>query len=452
MTEQTPKIRIGEKLGFFTFSGSDNIVYQFKSMYYLFFLTNVVKINVFWAGTILTIGTIWDALNDPLLGYWAVNHRFKNGETIRPFALWYSIPWAITTVLLFTDFKVSELPAIIIAIIVYIVFEVFNTFNGITYNSMAGVATNRDEDRKSINVFRNLGGILGTGIGAVACLPLVKFFGGLDRAGNLNDSSALGFFKAAIVMGALIIIGSFIHYFTTKERVKQVSEETEKLSPRRIAGMLLRCKSWVLNMVFIICYGVINLLLMSCITYYATYILKSTAAATPVQAAYLVTAIISSFLVSFVDKKVGRRNTMMIGCVVNILGKIWFILNPYSISGIYVNAISVGVAATFAFVLFNTNRNNIVDIIEAKEGRRIDSMIATGDNLASKLATAGATQLITVSLAAAGMNAALPEQPEGVIKTIVFMLGWAPAIVSVVMLVAAYFLTIERDLKEAKGA
>ncbi len=96
----TPRIKLSEKLGFMTFSGSNNIIYQFKNLYFLFFLTNVVKIPVEWAGTIIAIGTIWDAINDPLIGFWSVNHRFKNGEVVRPFALWHSIPWAVILVLM----------------------------------------------------------------------------------------------------------------------------------------------------------------------------------------------------------------------------------------------------------------------------------------------------------------------------------------------------------------
>ena len=29
---------------------------------------------------IVTLGTIWDAVNDPLIGLWTANHTFKNGE------------------------------------------------------------------------------------------------------------------------------------------------------------------------------------------------------------------------------------------------------------------------------------------------------------------------------------------------------------------------------------
>jgi len=448
-TQEIPRTRFPEKLGFCTFSTASNVVYQFKSIYYLFFLTNVLKINVLAAGLILTIGTIWDAVNDPLIGFWAVNHKFKNGERVRPLAIWFALPWAVTVVLLFMDFGLQDKAAIAVALIVYLLFELFNTFVGIPYNSMGSLATNRDADRRSINVFRNFGGALGAGIGAVACLPLLRLFGALDTKGNLIDAtSSRGFVLTACVMGVVCITGCLVHFFTTRERVKPIAEDEEKLSAKAVFGMLFKCRAWVLNMCYIICYGVINLLLMSCITYYATYILGSTAAATAIQAAYLVASIGSSFLVSVVDRAIGRKMTMLAAAALFILGKIWFVANPFSIGAIYVNAITVGIAVTITFVMFNTNRNNIVDIIEWQSGRRLDSLVSTADNLAAKLAVAGATWLVTAALAAAGFDAGLTVQPESAINTINAVLGWVPMLVAVVMIVVIFFLNIEDDTKK----
>ncbi len=446
VSQPIPRTRFPEKLGFCTFSTASNVVYQFKSIYYLFFLTNVLKIDVLVAGTILTLGTIWDAINDPLIGFWAVNHKFKNGERVRPLAIWFAVPWAITVVLLFTDFGLPNKAAVAVALIVYLLFELFNTFVGIPYNSMGSLATNLDADRRSINVFRNLGGALGAGIGAVACLPLLKVFGAMDGKGNLVDSaSSRGFLLTACVMGVVCVIGCIVHFFTTKERVKPIAEDDEKLSAKTVLGMLFRCKSWVLNMLYIICYGVINLLLMSCITYYATYVIGSTAAATAIQAAYLVAALGSSFLVSAIDRLLGRKKTMLLAAALFILGKVWFVINPFSLGAIYVNAISVGIALTITFVMFNTNRNNIVDIIEWQSGRRLDSLVSTADNLASKLAVAGATQLVALSLSLNGFDAKLTAQPAGAIAAINAILGWIPMVVAAVMMVVILFLNIESD-------
>lgn len=445
---QTPPIGFLEKLGFCTFSTASNVVFNFKDLFYLFFLTNVMGIRIAHAGIITAVGIIWDAVNDPMVGYWAVNHQFRNGEKCRPFALWCAVPWAVTVVLMFTCFDVAYGMKLGIAICIYFLFELFNTFAAIPYNSMGSLATNRDSDRRAINVARNLGGCIGSGIGSVALYPLLGLFGGLDGSGNViqGEAGKTAFFYAAIVMGVVCILGSFAHYFTTKERVKQASEDASRLSIAAVAKMLLSCRSWVLNTLYIICYGILNLLIMSCINYYATYVLGSSAAATPILAVYLVMSVIASLLSIPIDKALGRKKTMIFSAAVYILGKLWFILDPYAMGAIYVNALTVAVSMSLAFVLFNTNRNNIADLIEWKSGRRIDSLVSTCDNLASKLAKAGVNLLMTGALAAAGFNADLPAQPQAAISTIISLLGWVPMVIAAVMLVIVCFHPIEKEM------
>ena len=445
---EIPKIGFLEKLGFATFSTASNVVFNFKDLFYLFFLTNVMGIQIAHAGIITALGIVWDAINDPLVGLWAVNHQFKNGEKCRPFALWCAVPWAVTVVLMFTCFDVSYGMKLAIALSIYFLFELFNTFAAIPYNSMGSLATNRDADRRAINVARNLGGCLGSAIGAVAMYPLLNLFGGLDESGNIipGDPGKDAFFRAAIVMGVVCILGSFSHYFTTRERVKQESQDESKISIIDAFKMLLACKSWVMNTLYILCYGTLNLLIMSTINYYATYVIGSSSAATIIMAGYLVVSVVFSVLSIPIDKKLGRRKTMVSTGVVYIIGKIWFVLNPFSMGAILVNALSVAYAMTLSFVLFNTNRNNIADLIEWKNHRRIDSLVCTCDNLASKLSKAGANLLTTGALSAAGFNAELTVQPEAAINTINALLGWVPMLISVAMLVIVYFHPIEKEM------
>ena len=129
-----------------------------------------------------------------------------------------------------------------------------------------------------------------------------------------------------------------------------------------------------------------------------------------------------------------------------MVGKIWFVLDPYSLGAIYTNGITVSFSMALAFVCFNTNRNNIADLIEWKNDRRIDSMVSTCDNLASKLSKAGANLLMTGVLAAAGFNAELPAQPQSAIDTICALLGWVPMLVAAVMLVIVFFHPIEKEM------
>lgn len=443
------RIRFSEKLGFATFSASSNIVFNFRSIFYLFFLTNVMGIEMKHAGIITATGIVWDAVNDPMVGFWATNHRFKNGEKCRPLAFWCAVPWAVTVVLLFTAFSVTYWLKFALAIFIYFVFELFNTFAAIPYNSMGSLATNLDADRRAINIARNLGGCFGSGIGSIAPYPLLKAFGGIDAEGNIlqDKSGQTAFLYSAMVMGCVCMVGCFTHYFTTKERVRQRSSDESRLSFRQVFKMLLSCRSWVMNTLYIICYGIVIMLIMSNITYYATYILGSAARATPILAGYLAVAVAFSLLAAPIDRRLGRKNTMIFAAAVYIAGKLWFVINPYSMGAILVNTFSVAAGVSLTFVMFSTNRNNIVDIIEWGSGRRIDSLVSTCDNLASKLAEAAANFIMTQFLAYSGFDATLEAQPQSAERAICALLGWVPGLIAVAMLFIALRHPIEEETK-----
>ena len=449
-TEDKKVVGLGEKLGFMTFSTSTNIVFNFKNLYYLIFLTNVLKIPVGTAGIMLTLGTIWDAINDPLIALYTANHKFKSGEKVRPFALYCCIPWAITIVLLFTSFKTTQTMTIAIGLLVYFIFEALYTFLCMPYNSLGALASKNDEDRKSINAFRSLGGCLGSGIGSVMVPIIVKMFGGLKGANAIiGEADAPALFKTALLMGVICIVGSLVHYFTSKERVKQESDNEDKIGMLQAYKMLFGCKSWVLNMFYIITYGVSNAFIMNSINYYAAYILGSSAKATPILACYLVVAVITSILTPVIDRKIGRKKTMLLGALVLILGKIPFILAPRSLVCVIINALTVGFGGTVAFVMFNTNRNNITDILEVQNDRRIDSLVGGGDNLVSKLAEAGAISLITLLMNNAGFDESLLiNQTVATQNTIISLLGWIPMVVAVVMLIIAFFIDTKKEMNK----
>lgn len=444
-------VKLPEKLGYMAYSTSANIVFNFKSLYYLIFLTNVLQIPVLTAGTMMTLGTIWDVTNDPIIGVFAGNVKFRSKEKIRPYLLVIAIPWALGLVLLFTDFNLTQTLAVIVSLLIFFFYEIANTFRGIVYNGLGALASDNDDDRKSINAFRSLGACLGSGIGAVAVTPIVRLFGGLqEKNAIIGKGDARALFLTALVMGGLCVFGCLVHYFTSKERVQEKEEHDDSVSIKDTYKMLFKCKSWVWNMLYIMGYGICNTLIMSAINYYAAYILGSSSKATPILAAYLVVSIIMSLLTPKIDTLLGRKKTMYLGVISQIAGKVIFMLNPTNEIFIYINAISVGFGATITFIMLNQNRNNISDVVEIQNHRRLDAMVSTGDNLASKLAEALVTQLMAFALAAAGFNEALKINQTVATKNVICgLLGLVPCIVLVGMLITIRFLDIEKEKKES---
>lgn len=444
-------VKLPEKLGYMAYSTSANIVFNFKSLYYLIFLTNVLQIPVLTAGTMMTLGTIWDVTNDPIIGVFAGNVKFKSKEKIRPYLLVIAIPWALGLILLFTDFNLTQTLAVIVSLLIFFFYEIANTFRGIVYNGLGALASDNDDDRKSINAFRSLGACLGSGIGAVAVTPIVRLFGGLqEKNAIIGKGDARALFLTALVMGGLCVFGCLVHYFTSKERVQEKEEHDDSVSIKDTYKMLFKCKSWVWNMLYIMGYGICNTLIMSAINYYAAYILGSSSKATPILAAYLVVSIVMSLLTPKIDTLLGRKKTMYLGVISQIVGKVIFMLNPTNEIFIYINAISVGFGATITFIMLNQNRNNISDVVEIQNHRRLDAMVSTGDNLASKLAEALVTQLMAFALAAAGFNEALKIKQTVATKNVICgLLGLVPCIVLVGMLITIRFLDIEKEKKES---
>lgn len=444
-------VKLPEKLGYMAYSTSANIVFNFKSLYYMIFLTNVLQIPVLTAGTMMTLGTIWDVTNDPIIGVFAGNVKFKSKEKIRPYLLVIAIPWALGLILLFTDFNLTQTLAVIVSLLIFFFYEIANTFRGIVYNGLGALASDNDDDRKSINAFRSLGACLGLGIGAVAVTPIVRLFGGLqEKNAIIGKGDARALFLTALVMGGLCVFGCLVHYFTSKERVQEKEEHDDSVSIKDTYKMLFKCKSWVWNMLYIMGYGICNTLIMSAINYYAAYILGSSSKATPILAAYLVVSIIMSLLTPKIDTLLGRKKTMYLGVISQIVGKVIFMLNPTNEIFIYINAISVGFGATITFIMLNQNRNNISDVVEIQNHRRLDAMVSTGDNLASKLAEALVTQLMAFALAAAGFNEALKINQTVATKNVICgLLGLVPCIVLVGMLITIRFLDIEKEKKES---
>lgn len=445
------KVKLSEKLGFLTFSTATNTIFNLKSIYYWTFLKMILNIPPIWATVIVTIGTIWDAINDPLIGFYSVNHKFKNGEKVRPYALLFAIPWAITIVLMFTNFKLNQTWTIIACIVIYILFEAFYTFLCIPYNSMAALSTNDDDQRRSINSFRSLGGCLGSGIGAVAVPILVKnvFHGLQSDIYTPSDGDAL--FKTALIMAAVCIIGCLTHFFTAKERIKQTSDNEEHISFKETFKMLYSIKSWVFNMLFILCYGILNAIVMNEVNDYAAYILNDSTLATPIMAVYLVVAVVVSLTIGFIDRKIGHKKLMILAGVILIVGRIPFMIFPRSIVTVCILAFSTGIGQTIAFIMFNTNRNNVSDIVEFKFNRRIDSMVSTCDNLISKLAEAIAVWVVGLALSLAGYNAELGiNQPLSAQSTIIALLGWVTALVALAMIIFASKADVNQEYQIEK--
>lgn len=443
------KIGLLEKLGFGAFSLSMDAFNNFLSTFLLFFLTDVLGITPGLAGTASMIGTVWDGVNDPLIGFFSTNHRFKSREVARPYALWFAVPTAIFFVLIFRTTGLPQHWVFPYFLLIYLIFDTFRTFNMIPSGSMTTLATSDVNERISLGLYISGGSGIGVILATLGCWPLINALSGVDGNGKLIDPQH-GFFIGALFVGAIWICGSLFHYFTTRERVLPEEGKDQHVGLAECLKLLFGCREWVENTLYYLFYNFCIIFVTSSIVYYATYVLKDAGAVTPILAAYIIATLVALPFVGVIHKKIGRKKTMILSAAILILSKVYFIIDPASLIAALSNGFLVGVGVAFGINAFATNRAEIADLIYYRKGKRIENLISSVSTTVSKIGLAVCTFAIGTILEITGYDSSLAEQPAAAIGAIKAYMGIVPLVMAVIMLLIACFSIIEKSTSAMK--
>jgi len=441
------KIGLLEKLGFGAFAMSLDACNNFVSTFLLFFLTDVLGIAPGMAGSVSLIGTVWDGVNDPLIGFFATNRRFKNNEVARPYALWFALPTAAMFILLFTVVDIPDHFIFPYFVVLYLIYDTFRTFNMIPSGSMLTLASSDASERISLGVFISGGAGIGVVLATLGCWPLINALSGVTEDGKLINPRT-GFFWGAAVVACIWIFGSLMHYFTSRERVLPEEGTKQQSSLKELLGLLLGCREWVENTLFSLFYDFSIIFVTSSIVYYATHVLGDAGAVTLIMAAYILSTLLVLPLVGPIHRKLGRKKTMCLSALFLILSKIYFIFFPTSLLAAISNALLVGIGVAFTINAMKTNLAEIADIISWKKGKRIENMIAAISTTVSKIGLALCTFTIGMVLEVSGYNGDLAVQPESAIHTIEALMGIIPMVTAGLMLLVALNSTIEKSVQK----
>lgn len=204
----TMKERICFTIGAFGRSG----IYTLMSMFTLVFFQNGAGLSLSQATTIILIGRIFDAVNDPVMGMIVDRTKSKWGK-MRPYLLFAPVPIAITTILLFTaPFEQGSNAAFIWALITYILWGVAFTVQDVPFWGLSSVITPLENERTSFISTARLGSTFG-GILPALLVPILY-------QSNLGYNK--GFFISALIFAVLGCGLSILIFFVSKERVPKM--------------------------------------------------------------------------------------------------------------------------------------------------------------------------------------------------------------------------------------
>ncbi|MEM9486400.1 MAG: MFS transporter [Cyanobacteria bacterium P01_F01_bin.116] len=211
--------------------------------YLLFFLDKVVGLSLTLAGAVLLIGRIWDAINDPIIGWLSDRTRSRWGRRY-PWLVLGALPLGFFTFMLWW---VPPLESETSLFIYYVLMALggYAAFSVIIL-PMVAIATELTPDydeRTSIMSVRSAANIIGSMVGLL--LAQIIF--------SLVDDTRQQYMVLGGVSGVFIIVAIFVCVFGTYGQYRPVMRNPPELSPHSMGRQLLkvfrnRAFRWVMGL------------------------------------------------------------------------------------------------------------------------------------------------------------------------------------------------------------
>lgn len=185
------------------------------------YCTNVLGINATVMGVLTIIWTIWDAINDPMMGALMdkafAKKQNKRGK-FRPWILRATPLLAVSAIAMWTvPTFLDGIPLLVALFSFKILYEASYTMFNIPMGSLLSAMSTNDAERASLSSARGVGSMFGNMIPGMIGPVVIGMFGDTKSTGYMITGVACAIFGFVVCM---------LHYALTEERVV-VNEETK---------------------------------------------------------------------------------------------------------------------------------------------------------------------------------------------------------------------------------
>ena len=297
------------------------------------FYTDVLKLTPIWGGLFLTllpvVSKILDAITNLLMG-WVIDHTQSRHGKARPWLLLSGPLLVVSSILLFTVPKASTAVQVAWVTISYnLYFSIAFTMYNISHNLMVPLSTRNSKQRDGLSVLASMGVSLVPGIVVAMIIPtFVLPVIGIEQSKWMLVMSILSVLALPAVM---------LEYYFTRERVTEESqgrsEEVLTVSTKEQLKGCLKSRYWVAIMLIMIVYNLYNNFQATSIIYYANWVLGSYNDGVTLTMLNMIGQTPLGIGIIFmwpIVKKIGKRNTMVGGFVIGIVGCVIALLNVKS--------------------------------------------------------------------------------------------------------------------------
>ncbi|MDO4175949.1 MAG: glycoside-pentoside-hexuronide (GPH):cation symporter [Bacillota bacterium] len=444
------KLTFRAKLGYSSASIGDAVAYMLVTTFIMFFLTTVAGLQPAVAGTLTAIGTVWDAVFNPIIGYLSDHARTRWGRR-RPFMIGACLPLIATMVLLFSSFNVSYGVKVLYYGIMIVAFWTGFTGFFVPYYALGAEYTKDYEERTTLRAYASFLNMIGTLFSMVLPTLMVEVF----ENHGLSTPRAWQF--TAFILGAISVISIIITGFAAKEidvcEPEDGDDEEEKVN---VIGMF-REYLQVLSlgpMRILLCVSLFYLLayaiLMSDFVYVLTYNLGFDG--TGVSMGMLLRSVI---IIAFIPpilklcEKTDKRLAMMYIIAGGIVGLLILRFLPFGSMPVTVLFILVTAITTQTYwQIIPAIFYDVCEYDEYKTGNRREGAILAVQGLVEAIASGLGTQILGIILQFAGFNGSATVQSQETLDWILNCTTWIPVIFLIAAGVAVYKFPITKQVYE----
>ena len=185
------------------------------------YCTNVLGINATVMGILTIVWTIWDAINDPIMGALMdkafAKRQHKNGK-FRPWLLRATPLLAVSAIAMWTvPTFMDGIPLLVALFSFKILYEASYTMFNIPMGSLLSAMSTNDSERASLSSARGVGSMFGNMLPGMVGPVIIGMFG---------ENKSTGYMITGVACAVVGFVICLLHYALTEERVV-VSEETK---------------------------------------------------------------------------------------------------------------------------------------------------------------------------------------------------------------------------------
>jgi GPH family glycoside/pentoside/hexuronide:cation symporter len=419
--------------GNFTASMFGTIIGTWLSFFYI----DTLGFNAKAIGIAMIVYSVWNAVNDPIMGYVSDRTRTKFGRRL-PYVLFGAIPLGISFILIFsppTASLTSSFSQILYYTLSLCVYDFFFTTVLLNWEAVVPDMYPKEKDRGRIIGIAQICDILGGVVASIAIQPVFE---------------AYGWEAMAIIFGCIGAVVMFLTVFGIRENPKNM--KVQPLNMKESIKETFKNRSFRICVFSVFCVEAARLLLLASVPYYAKYAFPGVdMAATIISAIVFVSGLIFTPVALAISKRIGVKKAYIMCLICFAVVACGFFFCRSFIFCIILSVL-MGLGVTGGLIMPKLLNTEIIDEDQTITGRRREGAFYGMSAFVLRFAAAIETLILTGVMRVSGYVEGAASQVAGAEAGFRVTMSFIPAalIIIGVLIFRSYPLSGER-LAEVKA-